>query len=105
MKIVSHLVAFVILVLICWVLYLGISEYMRHENTKIDTAISQAYKTSKCIITKEDFSKGHSVYYQFKFNDKTYGGWIEDYNKKIRKGETYIVEFDSTDPKFNRIVK
>lgn len=105
MKIVSHFVAFLILVLICWGLFFGISEYMRYENTKIDDAISRAYKTSKCIITKEDFSKGHSVYYQFKFNGKTYGGWIEDYNKKIRKGETYIVEFDSTNPKFNRIVK
>ena len=105
MKVVNFLLSLAILAAISLAVFWGIRMYLNNEISYRDSRIEKGFKSAQCEIVGQDFHKGHSVKYQFEYNGKKYGGWIQDYDKKIKIGEVFKVVFDSTNPVYNRMVK
>ena len=105
MKTIGNVVAIILAAVIAYALFLLIKYLVDKEDKERDVRIEHNFKTDTCKIVNHSYQKGHSVEYEFYFNGNAYGGWYSDYDKKIKTGQLFRVEFDSTNPKFNRFIR
>ena len=103
MKMLKKILAFILFLLLCYLCYIWIAHVVRQGNIKRDIKIQTNFKIDTCEIVDESYQKGHSVKYEFSFNGKVYDGWYGDYEKQLKRGQLFLVEFDSLDPSNNRI--